>query len=83
MALCEQNCTAYIVKFWENFVSNMVDMLGDYSITDEKVRVTSSLPPSLFLPLSRPASFLSVLLSLPPSLLCLTSLLLLPPFSAS
>ena len=37
MELYEQDCTAAIVQFWENFVSNMVDVMGDFSSTDEKV----------------------------------------------
>ena len=40
METWEPNSTPDIIQFWENFVSNMVDMLGDYNITDEKVSLS-------------------------------------------
>ena len=45
MESCEKDCTAFIVQFWENFVSNMVDMLGDYNVTEEKVHVRCHMKP--------------------------------------
>lgn len=72
MELYERDSTAVIVSFWESFVSNMVNLLSDFSIIDETVRLFSAL--------SSLSSFL-LLLSVSPSSLTNPSLfsLSLPP----
>ena len=74
MELYERDSTAVIVSFWESFVSNMVNLLSDFSIIDETVSALSSLSSSLFLPFILPSSLTN------PSLF---SLSLSPWFTAS
>jgi hypothetical protein len=54
METWEQDCTAVIVQFWENFVSNMHDLLADQSTTGQaRSNILHNLNDKVIVPLKK------------------------------